>query len=70
VVFRNLKSDEPFLRGKTSLDYSLQLEVGIRRFRGWLATQPTDPVELRRQTGIKPLGLELELPVQQFERGN
>lgn len=34
--FRNLKPDDPFLYDTTSLDYSLQLQVGIRRMRDWL----------------------------------
>lgn len=42
--FRNLKPEEPFLHGTTSLDYSLQLQVGIRRFRDWLFDQtPPSP---------------------------
>ena len=33
--FRNLKPNEPFLHDRISLDYSLQLLVGIRNFRAW-----------------------------------
>ncbi|MEP4247366.1 hypothetical protein [Tateyamaria sp.] len=33
--FRNLSPDEPFLHEAVSLDYSLQLQVGVRRFRNW-----------------------------------
>lgn len=33
--FRNLKHDEPFLAGKQSLDYSLQLAVGLENYHAW-----------------------------------
>lgn len=33
--FRNLKPNEPFLAGKQSLDYSLQLAVGLENYHAW-----------------------------------
>ncbi len=35
--FRNIKAGQPFTPGKTSLDYSLQLSVGIQNFYEWTA---------------------------------
>lgn len=33
--YRNLKSDEPFIPGRNSLDYSLQLTLGIVKWHEW-----------------------------------
>lgn len=35
IFFRNLKSDEPFVPSAVSLDYSLQLAVGITNWHNW-----------------------------------
>ena len=41
--FRNLKPTEPFYSGFRSLDYSLQLAVGIASFRDWVEDKhPTE----------------------------
>ncbi len=40
--FRNLKSDQPFVAGTQSLDYSLQLAIGITNFRSWVQTNHPD----------------------------
>lgn len=37
--FRNLKTDEPFVRNTKSIDYSLQAAIGLRQFRIWVANQ-------------------------------
>lgn len=36
--FRNLNSDEPFVAGTQSLDYSLQAALGVAKYRAWVNT--------------------------------
>ena len=37
VFFRNLKPHEPFISGRRSLDYSLQLSDGVANYQNWIA---------------------------------
>lgn len=49
--YRNLKSDEPFDPDTTSLDYSLQLALGIGNWRAWTKAKALMPL------GVLPLNM-------------
>lgn len=52
--FRNLNSNEPFLEGTQSLDYSLQATVGLHQFRKWVNELPLNK-DLKKDTAyIEP----------------
>ena len=56
--FRNLKSDDPFVSGTQSLDYSLQLSDGLMRFRTWVAR--TFPAEEKNSSDVPPYKFKVE----------
>lgn len=63
--YRNLKSGEPFTPGFNSLDYSLQMMIGVSSWRTW--TQKNYPTVLMNDNanpGIKGTGNEVSTPVK------
>jgi hypothetical protein len=56
--FRNRKPDQAFIRGRYSLDYSLQLAAGIDAFREWsyknFGDRVTDLYPTRREPNVVP----------------
>lgn len=76
--YRNLKSEEPFDPNTISLDYSLQLALGIANWRAWAqaATAPTASKALPLNTLMMPLKKSVgktpsRVPAQEaFRRGD
>jgi hypothetical protein len=65
TFFRNRKPHESFVTGTQSLDYSLQLAVGIGNFRSWVArefpdqaanTTDVEPYKFKSEKGLMGLG--------------
>lgn len=52
--FRNLNSDEPFLEGTQSLDYSLQAAVGLSHYRKWVDGLPLSETEKAKTSDFRP----------------
>ena len=52
--FRNLNSNEPFLPGTQSLDYSLQAAVGLHHYRKWVDELPLSLEEKAMTVDFEP----------------
>ncbi|WP_156886724.1 hypothetical protein [Pseudomonas frederiksbergensis] len=65
LYYRNLKSDEPFIPGFNSLDYSLQMAMGVAAWNAW--TQKSYPEVSKansRNLKLKSFSVDMSRPVK------